>query len=58
VAYLRFGQADKGLFVGDAQSQKQYCVEGSITGFTWSPDGRLIYATVWHENGEARRVQE
>jgi Tol biopolymer transport system component len=44
-------QADMGLFVGDAQHQKQYSVEGSINGFIWSPDGRLIYATAWHENG-------
>jgi Tol biopolymer transport system component len=51
VAYFQFEQADKGLFVGDAQSQKHYSVEGSITGFVWSPDGRLIYATAWHADG-------
>lgn len=51
VAYFWPLQADKGLFVGDAQHQKQYSVEGSINGFVWSPDGRLIYATAWHENG-------
>jgi Tol biopolymer transport system component len=51
VAYFRFEQADKALFVGDAQRQKKYSVGGSITGFVWSPDGRLIYAAVWHEDG-------
>jgi Tol biopolymer transport system component len=40
-----------GLFVGDAQHQKPYPIEGSITGFVWSPDGKLIYALVWHEDG-------
>jgi Tol biopolymer transport system component len=51
VAYFWPLQADKGLFVGDAQHQKQYSVEGSINGFVWSPDGRLIYGTAWHEDG-------
>jgi Tol biopolymer transport system component len=51
VAYFLFGQADRGLFVGDAQRQKRYSVEGNITGFVWLPDGRLIYAMVWHEDG-------
>jgi len=52
VAYcFQFEQADKGLFVSDSQRQNQYSVEGSITGFVWSPDGRLIYAMVWHEDG-------
>jgi len=52
VAYcFQFEQADKGLFVGDAQRQKQYPVEGSVTGFVWSPDCRLIYTMVWHEDG-------
>ena len=51
VAYCLPMQADKGLFVGDAQRQKQYSVEGRISGFVWSPDGRLIYATAWHEDG-------
>ena len=51
VAYFRSGQADKGLFVGDAQRQKPFPVEGSIMGFVWSSDGRLIYALAWHEDG-------
>jgi Tol biopolymer transport system component len=51
VAYFRRGHADMGLFVGDAQHQKPYPIEGSITGFVWSPDGKLIYALVWHEDG-------
>jgi Tol biopolymer transport system component len=51
VAYFRFRLADKGLFVGDAQHQKPYFVKGNITGFVWSPDGRLIYALAWHDNG-------
>jgi Tol biopolymer transport system component len=51
VAYFRFEQANKGLFVGDAERQKPYSVEGNISGFVWSPDGRLIYATAWHEDG-------
>lgn len=51
VVYFRSGQADKGLFVGDAQRQKPFPVEGSITGLVWSPDGRLIYALAWHEDG-------
>lgn len=51
VAYFLLSQADKGLFVGDAQSEKQYSVEGTITGLVWSPEGRLIYATAWHEDG-------
>jgi len=25
--------------------------EGVITGIVWSPDGRLIYALAWHEDG-------
>jgi Tol biopolymer transport system component len=51
VAYFWPMQADKGVFVRDAQNQKQYSVEGRINGFVWSPDGRLIYATAWHEDG-------
>jgi Tol biopolymer transport system component len=51
VAYFRFRQSDQGLFTGDAKGQKTYAVEGSITSFTWAPDGRLIYALAWHENG-------
>jgi Tol biopolymer transport system component len=51
VAFFRSWQADDGLFVGDAKHQKKYSLDGSITGFVWSPDGRLIYATVWHEDG-------
>ena len=51
VAYFRPMQADKGLFVGNAERQKPYPVKGGISGFVWSPDGRLIYATAWHEDG-------
>ena len=51
VAYFQSGQPDKGLFIGDAQHQKQYSVDGRITGFVWSPDCRLIYAMVWHKEG-------
>lgn len=49
--YFRSRQTGKGLVVSDSQRQKQYSVEGSITGFVWSPDGRLICAMVWHEDG-------
>jgi Tol biopolymer transport system component len=51
VAYFRLRQADQGLFVSDAQGEKQYSIEGTITGLVWSPDGRLIYALAWHEDG-------
>ena len=51
VAYFRDNQLERGLFVGDERSLKPYVVEGSITGFVWSADGRLIYALAWHENG-------
>ena len=52
VAYYRLGQPEKGLFVGDAENQRQYPLEGSLSGFVWSPDGGTIYASVWHEDGE------
>jgi Tol biopolymer transport system component len=51
VAYFRRSQPENGIFVGDERSQKTYAVEGRITGFAWSADGRLIYALAWHENG-------
>ena len=52
VAYFRLRQGrDQGLFVGDAQHQKPYSVEGNVTSFVWSPDGRLIYALAWHDDG-------
>jgi Tol biopolymer transport system component len=51
VAYFLSRQPDKGLFVGDTQRETSYSLEGSITGLVWSPDSRLIYATVWHEDG-------
>jgi Tol biopolymer transport system component len=51
VAYFQRNQAGKGLFVGDAQSQKQFSIEGTITGLAWSPEGRMVYALAWHENG-------
>jgi Tol biopolymer transport system component len=51
VAYFWPMQADKGLFVEDAQRHKQFSVEGMIRSFVWSPDGRLFYATAWHEDG-------
>ncbi len=51
VAYFRLRQADKGLFVVGAQAEKQYSVEGTITGLVWSPDGRLIYVSAWHDDG-------
>jgi hypothetical protein len=51
VAYYRLGQPEKGLFVGDAEHQKQYPLDGSLSGFVWSPDGTAIYATVWHADG-------
>lgn len=57
VAYFLLQQPDKGLFVGDAQHQKQYPIDGEITGFAWSPDGRLIYALVWHEDGMTSLVR-
>jgi Tol biopolymer transport system component len=50
VAYFRLRQRDKGLFVGDAQQQRRFPLEGSISGFTWSPDDHLIYLMVWHED--------
>jgi Tol biopolymer transport system component len=51
VAYYLPRQPDKGLFIGDDQHQKQYPVDGEITGFAWSQDGRLVYALAWQENG-------
>jgi len=57
VAYYHFGQADKGLFVGDAERQKQYPLEGSVSGFVWSPDGSMVYAAVWHEDGMTSLVR-
>jgi Tol biopolymer transport system component len=51
VAYFQRSQAGKGLFVGDAQNQKQFSIEGTITGLAWSPEGRLAYALSWHEDG-------
>jgi len=51
VAYYLIQQPEKGLFVGDAQYQKPCPIEGDVTGFAWSPDGRLIYALAWHEDG-------
>jgi Tol biopolymer transport system component len=51
VAYYRLGQPEKGFFVGDAERQRQYPIEGSLSGFIWSPDGAAIYAAVWHEDG-------
>jgi len=53
VAYYRPGQADKGIFAGDDNSQKPYPVAGTITGLVWSPEGKQIYALAWHENGLA-----
>ncbi len=50
-AYFRFRDSDQSLFVVDPQGEKQYSVEGIVTGLAWSPDGRLIYALVWHEDG-------
>ncbi|MDH4272209.1 MAG: hypothetical protein OEW18_09570, partial [Candidatus Aminicenantes bacterium] len=50
-AYFRFGRADGGLFVVDTLGEKQYSVEGTITGLVWSPEGRLLYALAWHEDG-------
>jgi Tol biopolymer transport system component len=51
VAYFQRRRADKGLLFCDAERQTQYPLEGSVTGFVWSPDSRLIYATAWHEDG-------
>ena len=51
VAYFRRSQADKGLFVGDTQGQKQFSIGGTITGLAWSPEGRLVYVIAWHEDG-------
>lgn len=51
VAYFRGSQAGQGIFVGDAQNQKQFSIEGTAMGLAWSPDGRLAYALVWHEDG-------
>jgi Tol biopolymer transport system component len=51
VAYFRLQQGDKGVLVGDAQRQKPYSVEGSVTSFAWAPDGSSIYALAWHEDG-------
>jgi Tol biopolymer transport system component len=51
VAYFRTGQADKGIFAGDENSQKPYPAAGTITGLVWSPEGKQIYALAWHDNG-------
>jgi len=51
VAYFFSRQPDKGLFVGNTQLETSYSLEGTITGLVWSRDSRLIYATVWHEDG-------
>jgi Tol biopolymer transport system component len=50
-AYFRPLEEDEALFVGNAERREEYSVEGSITGVVWSPDGRLLYATSWHEDG-------
>jgi hypothetical protein len=57
VVDFRFGQSDKGLSVGDAQRQKQYSVEGRISGFVWSPDGRLIACTRMSQSKEIGRLK-
>jgi dipeptidyl aminopeptidase/acylaminoacyl peptidase len=49
--YFRFRHGDQSLFVVDPQGEKQYSVEGTVTGLAWSPEGRLVYALAWHEDG-------
>ncbi len=50
-AYFRFRPGDQGLFIVDPQGEKQYSVEGTVTGLAWSPEGRLVYVLAWHEDG-------
>jgi Tol biopolymer transport system component len=57
VAYYLRRQPEKGLFVGDAERQKPYPIDGEVIGFVWSPDGRLIYALAWHEAGSSSLVR-
>ena len=57
VAYYLIQQPERGLFVGGAQYQKQYALEGEVTGFVWSPDGLQIYALAWHEVGSTSLVR-
>jgi len=51
VAYVPFQRPEGCLFVGDDQNQEQYSVEGRVGGMTWSPDSRLVYVTLWREDG-------
>ncbi len=51
VAYVQFRRPELYFFIGDAQHQEPYSVQGRINGFVWSPDGRLMYATSRHEDG-------
>jgi Tol biopolymer transport system component len=57
VAYYLRRQPEKGLFVGNAERQKPYPIDGEVTGFVWSPDGGLVYALAWHDDGSSSLVR-
>lgn len=57
MAYYLPSQPESGLFVGSAEKFDNYSVEGTVSGMVFSPDGKALYALLFHPDGAASLIR-
>ena len=57
MAYYLPAQPDAGVFVGSAGKFENYSVQGNVTGMVFSPEGKELYALVFHPDGASSLIR-
>ena len=57
IAYYLPAQFKAGLFVGSAGKFENYSVQGNVTGMVFSPEGKELYALVFHPDGASSLIR-
>ena len=57
MAYYLPAQPEAGLFVDSAGKFEKYSVEGKLTGMVFAPDGKALYALLFHPDGASSLIR-
>ena len=57
MAYYLPAQPEAGLFVGSSGKFENYSVEGKVTGMVFAPDGKALYALLFHPSGASSLIR-
>lgn len=57
LAFYLSQKPEDGIFVGTSTTPKRYALNGSVTGFAFSPSGNAIYVLLWQPDGSSSLVR-